>query len=261
MAELEYTQYGDRMLVEDGYSIRELIDIVFAHIKMIIGITFLTGLLAFTISQFFITPQYEASVKLFVNNSRAGQTDTTSISDLNASERLVNTYMEIVKSNTVLGKVANKVAASDNLVYSLENLKKMVSTQAVKNTEIFYVKVTSENPEHAQLLANQIAADAPVEIMDFVEATSVKVIDNASLPTRPATPNVKLNTAVGLLLGLVLSVLLVLLLDMLDVTIRAEEDLKNLTGLPVLGVIPCIEVLNTKGKGKQNGFGGKYGYQ
>ena len=85
MAELEYTQYGDRMLVEDGYSIRELIDIVFAHIKMIIGITLLTGLLAFTISQFFITPQYEASVKLFVNNSRAGQTDTTSISDLNAS--------------------------------------------------------------------------------------------------------------------------------------------------------------------------------
>ena len=36
MAELEYTQYGDRMLVEDGLY-REFIDIVFAHIKMIIG--------------------------------------------------------------------------------------------------------------------------------------------------------------------------------------------------------------------------------
>ncbi|NLM08849.1 MAG: hypothetical protein GX215_07975, partial [Clostridiales Family XIII bacterium] len=91
MADLEYTQYGDRMQIEEGYSIRELIDILLAHLKMILIITIVAGLLAFVISQFFITPQYEASVKLFVNNSRAGRADTTSISDLNASERLVNT--------------------------------------------------------------------------------------------------------------------------------------------------------------------------
>jgi capsular polysaccharide biosynthesis protein len=256
MADLEYTQYGDRMQIEEGYSIRELIDILLAHLKMILIITIVAGLLAFVISQFFITPQYEASVKLFVNNSRAGQADTTSISDLNASERLVNTYMEIVKSNTVL----EKVALNDNLDYSIESLKKMVSTQAVQNTEIFYVKVMSDNPHHAQLLANRIAMDAPEEIMDFVEATSVKVIDFATLPTDQATPNVKLNTAIGLLLGLVLSVLLVLLLDMLDVTIRSEEDIKRLTDLPVLGVIPFIETMD--GKGKTNGYvyGGKYGY-
>ncbi|NLT49024.1 MAG: hypothetical protein GXX92_11500 [Clostridiales bacterium] len=256
MADLEYTQYGDRMLAEEGYSIRELIDIVLAHIKLILIITIVAGLLAFAVSQFFITPQYEASVKLFVNNSRAGQADTTSISDLNASERLVNTYMEIVKSNTVL----EKVAQNDNLDYSLDRLKKMVSTQAVQNTEIFYVKVTSDNPHHAQLLANRIAMDAPDEIMDFVEATSVKVIDFAILPTEQATPNVKLNTAIGLLLGLVLSVLLVLLLDMLDVTIRSEEDIKKLTDLPVLGTIPSIELLNDKGK-ENSRYGGKYGYE
>ena len=256
MADLEYTQYGDRLLAEEGYSIRELIDIVLAHIKLILIITIVAGLLAFAVSQFFITPQYEASVKLFVNNSRAGQADTTSISDLNASERLVNTYMEIVKSNTVL----EKVAQNDNLDYSLDRLKKMVSTQAVQNTEIFYVKVTSDNPHHAQLLANRIAMDAPDEIMDFVEATSVKVIDFAILPTEQATPNVKLNTAIGLLLGLVLSVLLVLLLDMLDVTIRSEEDIKKLTDLPVLGTIPSIELLNDKGK-ENSRYGGKYGYE
>lgn len=178
------------------------------------------------------------------------------ISDLNASERLVNTYMEIVKSNTVL----EKVARNDNLDYSVEGLRKMVSTQAVQNTEIFYVKVTSANPHHAQLLANQIAMDAPEEIMNFVEATSVKVIDYAMLPTESSTPNVKLNTAIGLLLGLVLSVLLALLLDMLDVKIRSEEDLRRLTDLPVLGVIPSIENGN---RGKVVGYiyGGKYGYQ
>lgn len=258
MADLEYTHYGDRLLTEEGYSIQDLIDIVLTNIKVILTITIIAGMLAFVISQFFIAPQYEANVKLFVNNTRAGQGDTTSISDLNASERLVNTYMEIVMSNTVLEKVSGNIYEAHQLEYSAEKLKKMINTQAVKNTEIFYVKVTSRDPSHSKHIANQIAIDAPDEIMDFVEATSVKVIDRASLPNSQASPNVKLNTAIGLLLGLIMSVLLVLLLDMLDVTIRSEEDFKGITDLPILGIIPSIDILNGKEKGV---YGGKYGYQ
>ncbi|MFA7197172.1 MAG: Wzz/FepE/Etk N-terminal domain-containing protein [Anaerovoracaceae bacterium] len=248
-----YNKYGDQIAVDDGYTIQELIDIILSHIKLILLITVLSGVLAFSVSQFGLTPYYESSVKLFVNNSRIGQADTTSISDLNASERLVNTYMEIVKSNTVLQKVSD----SSGTGHSVAQLKQMVSTQSVKNTEIFYVTVTSDDPAGAQKLANQIAKDAPAEIMDFVEATSVKVIDYATLPTEPSTPNVKLNTAIGFLLGLILSVLLVLLLDMLDVTIRSEEDLTKLVDIPVLGVIPTIDMLDSKA----NGYGKRAGYR
>lgn len=248
-----YNKYGDQIAVDDGYTIQELIDIILSHLKLILLITVLSGVLAFSVSQFGLTPYYESSVKLFVNNSRIGQADTTSISDLNASERLVNTYMEIVKSNTVLQKVSD----SSGTGHSVAQLKQMVSTQSVKNTEIFYVTVTSDDPAGAQKLANQIAKDAPAEIMDFVEATSVKVIDYATLPTEPSTPNVKLNTAIGFLLGLILSVLLVLLLDMLDVTIRSEEDLTKLVDIPVLGVIPTIDMLDSKA----NGYGKRAGYR
>ncbi len=253
---MEYSGYSDRMM-EEGYTIQDLIDIIFTHIKLIIIITLLAGLTAFVVSEFFIAPKYEANVKLFVNNTRANQGDTTSISDLNASERLVNTYMEIVKSNTVLAKVSKNAAKEYGLSYGPERLKGMVSTQAVKNTEIFYVKVLSKSPEHSQLLANQIAKDAPEEIMDFVEATSVKVIDSAVLPHAQSSPNVKLNAAIGFLLGLILSVLLVLLIDMLDVTIRSEEDLKSITELPILGVIPSINVFDTKTKLVENIYGGE----
>jgi|LSQX01.2.fsa_nt_gb capsular polysaccharide biosynthesis protein len=256
MADIEtnrYNKYGDLIAVDDGYTIQELIDIVLSRIRMIIGLTLACGLLAFTVSQFVLTPYYEASVKLFVNNSRLGQSDTTSIGDLNASERLVNTYMEIVKSDTVLKKVADSTGS----VVSVEQLRHMVSTQPVKNTEIFYVTVTSDVPENARLLADQIARDAPDEIMDFVEATSVKVIDYATLPTNPSTPNVKLNAAIGFLLGLILSVLLALLLDMLDVTIRSEEDISGLLDIPVLGVIPTIDLSN----GKEAGYGSYSAYR
>ena len=245
MSELEYNKFGDRLMSDDGYSIQELIDIIFSHLKLIGVITVLAGILAFSVSQFLITPYYEASVKLFVNNSRAGQADITNINDLNASARLVNTYMEIVKSNTVL----QKVAQSSGYDYTAAQLETMVSTESVQNTEIFYVKVVAKEAFDAQRLANQIAADAPAEIMNFVEATSVKVIDYATLPAGPSTPNVKLNTAIGILLGLILSVLLILLLDMMDVTIRSEEDIKSLVDLPILGVIPTIDMADSKAGG------------
>lgn len=252
MAEIEYTHYGERADIEEGYSIGELINLLLSKIKLITIITLVFGLVAFSISQFVLTPQYEASVSLFVNNSKNQQADTTNISDLNASQRLVNTYIEIVKSNTVM----NKVVKNSGLDYSLAQFKEMVSTEAVSETEIFYVTVKSENPEHAALLANQIAKDAPDEIMDFVEATSVKVIDYATVPKLPSEPNIKLNTAIGLLLGLALSVLLVFLMDMLDVRIKTEEEIQQLVNLPVLGVIPTITINNKT----SNGPGGKYEY-
>lgn len=252
MAEVEYTHYGERAEIDEGYSISELINLLLSNIKLIFIITLAFGLISFGVSQFFITPKYEASVSLFVNNSKEQQANTTNISDLNASQRLVNTYIEIVKSNTVMKKVTNNAG----LAYSVDEVKKMVSTKAVSETEIFYVTVTSENPEHAALLANQIAKDAPDEIMDFIEATSVKVIDYATVPDKPSEPNIKLNTAIGLLLGLALSVLLVFLIDMLDVRIRSEEEIQQLVQLPVLGVIPTI----TQNISTAYEHGGKYGY-
>ncbi|MGI6727491.1 MAG: YveK family protein [Anaerovoracaceae bacterium] len=257
MADLEYNQYGERMLEEEGYSIHELIDILLSHLKLILIITLTSGILTFVISQFIITPYYEASVKLFVNNSRASDADTTNINDLNASERLVNTYMEIVKSNTVL----EKVSINKKIDYSIEELQKMISTHGVQNTEIFYVTVTSDNPKDAMTIANQIAYDAPPEIMDFVEATSVKVIDYATLPKHPTSPNVKLNTAIGFLIGLILSILIAFMIDMLDIRIRTEEDLKKLTDLPILGMIPTIKMEYNKDKGSETeSNGGNYGY-
>jgi capsular polysaccharide biosynthesis protein len=254
----KHTQYTDQQLPDDEYSIRELIDVIFSRIKMILLITFFAGLLSFAVSQYLITPYYEASVKLFVNNSRVGQTDITNINDLNASARLVNTYMEIVKSNTVLDKIAEKNSGG----YTAEELKKMVTTKSVQNTEIFYVTVRSTSAGDARILANQIAVQAPLGIMEFVEATSVKVIEYATLPREPASPNVMLNTAIGLMLGLILSVLLALLLDMLDVTIRSEDDIKSIVDLPVLGVIPTIDMADSKmsGYGKKKNYRSKYEY-
>jgi len=51
-----YNKYGDQIAVDDGYTIQELIDIILSHLKLILLITVLSGVLAFSVSQFGLTP-------------------------------------------------------------------------------------------------------------------------------------------------------------------------------------------------------------
>ena len=58
----------------------------------------------------FVTPQYRASSSIYVNNSRGAEDmDYLSSSDLNAAQRLVNTYVSIAKSDRVLDKIAERL--------------------------------------------------------------------------------------------------------------------------------------------------------
>lgn len=67
---------------------------------------------------------------------------------------------------------------------------------------------------------------------------NAKVVSRASIPIRPATPNVPLNLGLGLLLSLVFSVSLVSLLEYLDDSLRMPEDVETKLGLRVIASIP-----------------------
>ena len=83
---------------------------------------------------------------------------------------------------------------------------------------------------------------------------SVQIVDYAEVPEGPSSPSVTRNTAIGFLLGLLVSIAVVVLLDLTNTVIRSEKDLNTLfEEIPVLGVIP---ELSTKSSG---GYGG-YGY-
>ncbi len=214
--------------------LKQLLALLRDKIRFIILAVLLGGILAFTICYWCVVPMYTASVSLYVNNARNPESVTTNTNDISASQMLVNTYIEMINSNSVL----TKVAAATGLDYTIDDIRSMMSAQAKNNTEIFEVSIRCANPKHAQIIANAVAQVAPDAILDYVEASSVKVIDYAGLPTVPTSPNVKRDTAIGLLLGLIMSILWVILRQLLDVRIKSEDDLINLFHLPVLGAIP-----------------------
>lgn len=214
----------------------EVLNAVRRHLLAVILCTVILAGVGFGVSKFMITPQYQASALMIVNTRQDTSASVTS-DQINSATKLVSTYSIIIKSDTVLQQVINNLGLSLN--YS--QLAGRVSVDAVDNTQVMKVTVTSDNPEWARQVCEQITIVSPDVILESVEAGSVKVISGASVNPTPVSPNVSRNTALGGVAGLVISLGIIFLSVLLDNKINTEEDVTKYLDLTVVGVIPEYE--------------------
>ena len=225
-------------------SLLEIITILWHKAWIIVLCILLGGTLGFGISRYMIDPTYTSRISMYVNNNTNRVESQLNINDINASQKLVATYIEILKSDVVLDKVISQMA----LTYTNQELREMIAANALNNTEILEVKVTSKDPEEAAAIANTLSELAPPEIIRVVQAGGVQLIDEAVPQMEPVAPNIKLNSVIGALLGAVIASIAVLMAAMLDTRVKSEEDLQKQYELPVLGVIPDIlEAIKSQG--------------
>lgn len=195
----------------------------------------LGALLLFIYSSFFVTPMYVSTAKMYVyNNDRPNA--QISAGDLSASQQLITTYIAIMQSDSVMQQVAKEV----NLGYSASQIRSMFSASPINETEIFKISIRCSNPEHAQKIANAILKIAPDPIKNTVKAGSVEIVDPATLPAYPSSPNVKAEVLKGFIGGAVLSLGVLVAINFLDRRIHNDEDITDSYKLPVLGIIPEI---------------------
>lgn len=245
---------ADKAESADYIDLRELFVVLMRRIWLILLAALLVGALVFGYTLFFVTPQYQASTLLYVNNSDISVGSTAvSISNANltAAQKLVDTYVVILQSRTAL----NEVVEEAGLDYSYEELRKMIRADAVNETEVFEVVVTSPSPAEAELIANTIAKVLPGKIADIVAGSDVRIVDYAVVPSHRYSPSYTRNTAIGILLGAVLCAGAVTLAYIFDENIRTEDYLtQTYPDIPLLSVIPDMSA------GRQH-TGGYYGYQ
>ena len=130
----------------------------------------------------------------------------------------------------------------------------MISASAVNSTEVFEIVVTSTNPAEAEKIANTIADVLPDKIADIVAGSDVRIVDYAVVPSHRSSPSYTRNTAIGMLLGAVVSAALIILAYLFDENIHTEEYLtQTYPDIPLLAVIP--DMTETK---QRSGY---YGYQ
>ena len=220
----------------DTIDLLEVLNAVRQHIAVLILCTLATAIAGFAITHFLITPQYESSALMIVN-TRQDTTSTVTIDQINSATKLVSTYSIIIKSDTVLQQVIDDLGLS--LSYS--DLKGRVTVSAVDDTQVMKITVRSNNPEWARQVCDGITAVSPDVILEAVEAGSVKVISQASYSDVPVSPNIKKNTMLGAMVGLVLCLGVILLQVILDNKINTEEDVAKYLDLTGGGVIPVSE--------------------
>ena len=197
------------------------------------------GVAAYVGTNTLIPKQYKASAKLIVNNKSDTSERSVNNSELTAAQSLANTYPVIIKSNSVLQPVIDKMQLS----MTYESLASAITVSPVNETQVIEVSMTSTDPSFAKKVIASVVKVAQPTIKDVVDAGSVKVVDDSRLANNgnPVGPNAKKNAVFGAGVGLIFMLLIVFLKELFNKKFKTENDVTNTLGLPMLGVIPYVE--------------------
>lgn len=209
----------------------------------------LVAAIGFSVAAFAVAPSYSSSIMLYINNSSLSVGDMSfsiSSSEISAAQSLVKTYTVILKNRSTLEAVAEQT----KLDYTWEELYDMITAAPVDGTEIMGVTVTCGDPYHAEKIANGIAVVLPQRIAEIVEGSSMEVVDSAVVNLQKVDPSITKYTAIGFILGAVISLIVLVVLALMDNTIHDEEFILNNYDYPILAKIPDLH----------GGSGKKYGY-
>lgn len=223
--------------MEETISLQELFRTLRKRLAMIAILTALAITISGVISFLVLTPIYQASTQILVNQEKV---DATALNPANIQTdlQLINTYNVIIKSSAILDKVIDQL----DLNTTADALNRQITVNSEQNSQVVNITVQDENPKQAVEIANTVATVFQKQIEDLMEVDNVNILAAAKLPDNPTPvkPNPILNMAIAAVVGLMLGVGIAFLLEYLDTTIKSEQDIEDSLGLPLLGLISPI---------------------
>lgn len=218
--------------------------VLIVAIFMVIGVIYTMG---------FVKPVYTSNTTLVLarmddnsGTSVNGETGLTQ-SDVTINSKLVSTYSELVKSKKVLRTVISNLS----IKLDEDDLRKNVSVSSVKDTELIEIKVTNSDPATAAKVANEIANVFIENVKEIYSLNNVHIVDKAEPSDSPSNIHHVRDVIIFAFIGVVIAVIYVLLLNMLDTTVKSAEDVEKLLDLPVLASIPIYD-FDAKAKKEEN---------
>ena len=253
---------------EDTIDLLKLCKVLLNKAWLLIIVALLFAIVSFVVTKNMIKPEYQATSKLYVfNKSDVGTSGAVSSSDISTSKILVNTYIVVLQSDSVLGQVVDTISEYQGKEgfeylgtepYTTGQLRQMISAGSINSTESFSVTVTAHDPYQAKFINDAILYFLPDEIIRVVKAGAVEIIDKASIPTKPSSPSIMKNTVLGGFVGGVLTAAIIVVMSLFDKLIHTEEDLQSeFTDINVIGVIPDYKSDSRK-YGAYKSFTNKY---
>lgn len=232
--------------MEETISLQDLFKTLKKRLILIILTTIGAMIISGIISFLFLTPIYQSSTQILVNQEKA-DISTFNSQDIQTNLQLINTYNVIIKSPAILSKVIEQL----DLNTTPSALTNQITVKNEQNSQVVNITVQDPNPNIAVDIANTTASVFQKEIKNLMKVDNVSILTPALLGENPSPvkPDPMLNIAIAAVIGLMLGVGIAFLLEYLDTTMKDEQDVEELLNLPILGVISPIsdkEMQDTK---------------
>lgn len=232
--------------MEETISLQDLFKTLKKRLLLIILTTVLAIAVSGIISFLFLTPIYQSSTQILVNQEKA-DISTFNSQDIQTNLQLINTYNVIIKSPAILSKVIEQL----DLNTTPSALTGQITVKNEQNSQVVNIMVQDANPNIAADIANTTASVFQKEIKNLMKVDNVSILTPALVGENPSPvkPDPMLNMAIATVIGLMLGVGIAFLLEYLDTTVKNEQDVEELLNLPIIGLISPItdkEFLDTK---------------
>ncbi|GGH84200.1 capsular polysaccharide biosynthesis protein [Pullulanibacillus pueri] len=223
--------------MEETISLREIFQTLRKRLVMIIIITLAATAVSALVTYLFITPKYEASTQILVNQSSKDSQSLYQNNQIDTNIKLINTYTDIIKSPSILDEVVNKFNISE------ADIKNSLNVSNGQDSQVFTLSLQNTDPALAVKIVNDVANVFKNKVQTLMDVDNVSILSKANLSDHPSpvSPNPKLNMAIAFVVGLMISVGLAFLFEFLDNTIKTEADIEKALELPVLGAVVSME--------------------
>jgi len=219
--------------------LKELISIFMKRKVLIIMVVIIFALVGAIYTLKFITPVYTSETRLVLvqagtENNLQGDSTSITTSDVTLNSKLVDSYIEIATSPD---KVLSKVIQNLNLDMTIEKLESIVEVSQKVDTNVIIITVKHTDPELSCNIANEIAKTFVGAVEDIYKLSNLSVLDAAKVPQEPSNIHLAKNVLIFAFVGGIIVSGYILLINMLDTTVKSDVDIEKTVNLPVLASI------------------------
>ena len=205
----------------------------------IVLVALVFAIAAFGYSAFLAKKEYQSTSRIYVVSRQNQDNNALTNSDLQAGSYLVKDYREIILSQNVLSQAIEEL----KLDMTPAELLKKISVSVPTDTRILSITAKDGNPKEAARIANGLRNVAAEKIIAVTKVSDVTTLDEAEVPQSPSSPNIRRNVLLGFIAGAGLMVVLMVVVEVLDDRVKRPEDIEELMGLTLLGIVPDIKKL------------------
>lgn len=230
---------------EDVIDLLELFYVLMTKLHLIILSGLVCALIGLLCTMYLIPAKYTSTTSVYIYNQK--KDSLMSLGDLQMSSSLTKDYEVMIKGRNILESTIEQL----NLDMTYKQMRDIVSVKVPSDTRIVEISVTTEDPYLSRDIADKIREISSKNISEITETDAVNLVEKADIPERKSSPSISKNTVMGGMVGVVLSCGVIVLLHLLNDTIKNQDDVEKYLGLSVLGTIPLDETMVSEGKKRQ----------